>query len=751
MASDFTNSTKQRILPASALAPMSSTTIRDLSSDYWFGPLQPIQPVAPDSYRPRQWGYQPGANIIWQPKGDSPITYETLRALADQWDLLRIIIETQKDRVCQTKFEVRAKPKPGESNKDRKQRNLQDPNVKALNEFFAYPDGFHPFADWLRMWLEDMLVIDAVALYMARDKSKKVATINPLAGDTINRMLTDQGITPPPPSVAYQQVVYGQPVWDFTTDDLLYSMRNERTNRRYGFSPVEQILITISIALRRQQFQLNYYTDGNIPEALCFLPPDMPIDRVKEVQEWFDSILAGDLQNRRRMRFLPGYGAEGQAKPSVIFPKEPLLKDEMDEWLARVACFCIGVSPQPFLKMMNRATAQQAQETSEEEGREPYVAAVLNVLNNIIQNKMGFVEYEFVRPETRELDVLKQAQADGIIVGKIKTINEGREDRGLDPRQEPEADMLGVFTQQGFVPLGVMANQPNGDDDNSPDGKKKPNSKKNDQHPDDKQSAKKLAKRLAARIDLSKASKSAQKSRQRMRKKIAKFFTKTADDIASKLLDLNKSVKKAEQSKVDEALQIAYTIYWEQLAEGLEPDLQSIATEYALSGLTDIAITDADMIQAVNTIACDWASDRAAEMVGMKWVDGELVENPNAVYAISDTTRSELKDIITDAFNKETPITDIAEQIKSAGTFSDARAEMIAHTESVRAMGQGNLAAWKNSGVVESVKVLLSNDHEIEDECDEIAEGGPYSLNDLPEYPFHPRCACVLAVDKVKE
>lgn len=444
-------------LPTSAIAPTGGTgNIRDISSDYWFGPLQPVNPVAPASYRPRQYGYTPGSNLIWQPRGEQGgITPETLVALSKSWDLLRIVIETQLDRLCSRKFEVRAKrSEKDKTTKDYKQRNLSDPNVKALNNFLAYPDGHHPFATWLRMWLEDMIVLDGVSLYLERDQDGKIASVHPLWSGTINRMLTDQGITPPAPYVAYQQVVYGSPACDFTVNDLIYFMRNEKTYQRYGFSPVEQILLTISIAIRRQTFQLDYYTAGNIPEGLCFLPEAVTIDQVKELQGWFDSIMAGDLARRRRIQFMPGYG---DGKPNVVFTKEPPLKDETDEWLAKVACYCIGVSAQPFMKMMNRASAEQAQETSENESQEPWLQSIEAVLNLLIY-KMGFTDYEVVRQQAVELDVLKAAQADNIIIGKIETTNEVRERRGLDPRPEKEADQLGVFSpQNGFIPIAADA------------------------------------------------------------------------------------------------------------------------------------------------------------------------------------------------------------------------------------------------------------------------------------------------------
>ena len=71
-----------------------------------------------------------------------------------------------------------------------------------------------------------------------------------------------------PPATAYQQVLKGMPAVDYTRDELIYLPRNPRTHKIYGYSPVEQIVMTVNIALRRALHQLQFYTEGNIPESL---------------------------------------------------------------------------------------------------------------------------------------------------------------------------------------------------------------------------------------------------------------------------------------------------------------------------------------------------------------------------------------------------------------------------------------------------------------------------------------------------
>lgn len=446
-------------LPSTAVMPTGgSGYIRDISSNYWFSPLQPVKPVAPKDLRPRQWQYQPGANIIWTPgASDTPSAgFELLRLVADNWDLLRIVIETVKDRICAAKWEVRLVQEPGKKIKDTTEASETDKDVLAVKKFLQSPDGVHDWESWLRMWLEDMLVLDAAAIYLERDLKGRIASLRPIDGGTINRALTEQGFTPQGKGdVAYQQVLYGLPAIDLTVDDLVYIMRNPRTWKRYGFGPVEQILVTINIGLSRQKFTLNYYAEGNIPEGLVFLPPTVPPNQVLEVQQWFDSMLAGDLQRRRRINFLPGFGDGKTDRPNIVFPKEPLLKDEMDEWLFKVICYAYGTTPQNMIKQMNRASAQAGAESAEEEGLEPKLDTIAAVINKIIQVHMGFERVEFSYEQRREVDALKQAQIDKIYLdGGVITRNEVRSDIGKDELDFPEMDEPGLLSpQSGFIPV----------------------------------------------------------------------------------------------------------------------------------------------------------------------------------------------------------------------------------------------------------------------------------------------------------
>jgi hypothetical protein len=172
-------------------------------------------------------------------------------------------------------------------------------------------------------------------------------------------------------------------------------------------------------------------------------------------------------------------------------------------------------------------------------------------------------------------------------------------------------------------------------------------------------------------------------------------------------------------------------------------------------GLLELHYNNAKMIARINQIAYDWASDRGAELVGMKYdADGLLIENPNARWVISDTTRKQLRVIVRDAFSQETHMSDLVSRIEAAGSFQDWRADMIARTEVAYAQAHGNMAVWKHTGVVESCQWLLSDDHDDTIGCDcedndgEIVKVGETFPSGDETSPAHPRCMCVVvAVD----
>ncbi|MGH6975881.1 MAG: phage portal protein, partial [Stellaceae bacterium] len=287
----------------------------------------------------------------------------------------------------------------------------------------------HPWPTWLRMVLEDLLVIDAPALYLRRARDGKLCALEPLDGATVKRVIDDWGRTPSPPAPAYQQVLKGLPAVDYTTDELLYLPRNPRVHKVYGFSPVEQVQMTVNIALRRQIWTLQYYTEGNIPEALIGVPDTWTPDQIRQFQGYWDSLHEGNTAQRRHAKFVPG----GVAK-TFIPTREPALKDPFDEWLARIVCYAFSVSPQPFVLQLNRATSEIAQDAALAEGLLPLKNWVKFLCDRVIAREFAASDLEFAWSDDQPSDPEKVAAvAVDYVNAGIKSVNEVRAELGLDP------------------------------------------------------------------------------------------------------------------------------------------------------------------------------------------------------------------------------------------------------------------------------------------------------------------------------
>lgn len=186
---------------------------------------------------------------------------------------------------------------------------------------------------------------------------------------------------------------------------------------------------------------------------------------------------------------------------------------------------------------------------------------------------------------------------------------------------------------------------------------------------------------------------------------------------------------------------------WTFLVNPTKKQLDAVGQPAASDALTDLGVTAPYAFGGASKKVLAYAEDRAAEMVGKKWVSGELVDNPNAEWAITDTTRDTLKDLIKQALKDGTSTASLKAQIQDSAAFSASRAANIADTELTAAFMAANKSGWAASGLDLEKRSLLSDDHDEADECDDNANDGwiDYDTNyssgdDGPAY--HNRCHC---------
>jgi hypothetical protein len=723
------------------------------SKTSFFGPQQPLQPIAQDQAQGRLQDYPFGFNQRITPRGEEAVSFAQMRGLADGYDLLRLVIETRKDQMAKLEWDIRPKDK----------KKKTDDRCQAVKDFFSMPDKEHTWDEWLRMLLEDLFVIDAPTAYPRMTNGGALYAIEPMDGAMIKRVIDDRGRTPLPPDPAYQAIIKGMPAVNYSRDELIYKPRNPRTHKIYGFSPVEQIITTVNIALRRQVSQLQYYTEGSTPDLIMSVPSTWNPDQIRHFKEMWDSMLAGNTGTRRGTMFVP----DG-VKP--INTKEEVLKDQYDEWLARVVCYAFSIEPTAFVKAMNRATAETQREQALTEGLAPNMKWLKGLINYIIVKYFGYTDIEFVWAEEESLDPKEQAEInDRKIRNGSKTINECRAEDGLDAVEGGDEHL--IYTASGAVKLSDVVNPPEEpelpaapapgaipNDDAAAQPGAKPETDEAGKNPEDAtgKGAEKLQKKKTL-TPINRDRKSVVKARKKLCVSIKKFLAgqaqKIADQIGGELGKVAKSgteehaaIAEAHAKRVQEILEDLDFTEWNDIVPGVESVLMVVAKDGAKEGAAQLGVdSDTAILDQANEGAIEYAKARAAEMVGMKYVDGDLVPNPDADWQITEGTREMLRSTVTQALEEGWSNDELSDAIADSYAFSDERADMIARTETANADVQGNFATYRASGIVAGKAWILGPGS-----CDICAENADAGVIDLEDtFPSgddaptaHPNCTC---------
>jgi hypothetical protein len=368
-----------------------------------------------------------------------------------------------------------------------KAREKYTDEINRLRTFWENPDRSNglTFSDWLMTALEEILVIDAWAVWPQRSVGGDLYGLQILDGSTIKPLLDDRGMRPMAPNAAFQQILYGFPRaeftandddptadGEFTSDDLQYMIRNRRTTSAYGFSPTERALPLADIYLRRQQWIRAEYTDGVLPELMFTTDENWGTnpDLLRAYENIFNDDLAGQTQQRKRLRLLPA-----GMTPVQFEAYGEKFKDTLDDYLITSICGHYGVQPAeigfaPKGGLGGAGFEEGRAESAESIGTQPLVNWISKMLTNISYTYLGMPrELEFKLMTSKRLDNESNARKNQIeITSGGKTINERRSELGLPLLDTPQADMpilmagasTFLFSPDGIIDAATASTAP---------------------------------------------------------------------------------------------------------------------------------------------------------------------------------------------------------------------------------------------------------------------------------------------------
>lgn len=358
----------------------------------------------------------------FQKKQDGRVSFQSLRDFSVLYDVARACINVRKDQVSQLKWNII--PIDEEKAYSEQQRD-------ELTAFFKKPAGNgRSFKDFVRIIVEDNLVIDGVALVKERTLDGTLHSLVPVEPETIRLRLDESGMLPEPPETAFEQVIQGEVVQTYTTDELIYEISNPRSNSPYGLSPLESLIINMQSSMKAQMYNLKFFTDGTTPPGFLTAPKGWSADQMKEWQEMFDAQMAGNLGRMNRIKMVP----EG-SQFTALDQKSEMFFKELEIMTLKKTCALFGVTPTQigFTDDVNRATAQSQIDVSRSQSLRPMVNFLEEIFNTVIEQDFGYANLRFAFDTEREDEARMAETFQKLIPIGVVGVDEAREKMNLEP------------------------------------------------------------------------------------------------------------------------------------------------------------------------------------------------------------------------------------------------------------------------------------------------------------------------------
>jgi len=415
-------------------------------------PIRPVPGITPEQ-GPRQYQYEIGYNIGQLPRATEDYSFDELRTLAKTFDAIQLCLQVWYDYI--SKLEMVIEPRPELIDEDMDISEYQA-DIQYYLDFFAFPDKEHDLHEWMQMLVRDQLEIDAVAIFVRKNRAGGVYSLDVVDGATVKPLIDDRGRRPQPPFPAYEQFVYGVPACFLLSDDLLYVKEVNRSDSEYGLSRVEKIILKINMALRKQSKDLARFTDGSIPAGVVEQSMDVQWtqEEVEDFEQGLNDNLAGNDVTRARVKVLPkGFTYKSTDDPDVHI--------DLDTFIINIAAadFGLTLDELAITQSSNRSVGQTQENVVYRRAMQPLMNRYAKLFTMILHKY--FKEIRFIVKwkgfqEEEDFNVKSQAFI-GLTNAGIQSPTQSARALNLPVYNDEEIPPF-VMTKTGPVMLEELAN-----------------------------------------------------------------------------------------------------------------------------------------------------------------------------------------------------------------------------------------------------------------------------------------------------
>lgn len=425
-----------------------------------FSPGQPMPPFYP-AMPPRQQVYNIGVNTTTTPRANSGMSFGVLRQMTRIYDIARACINVRIEELTHLDWDI--VPRQEED------KGKYDDKCREIRQWLQKPDGVMPVDRWIAMAAEDWLSLDALSIYRHYSrKGDKLVALEIVDGSTVKPLLDIRGRIPLPPTPAFEQWMWGIKQGEYNAEQLLYRPYWVRSDSPYGLPPMETLLMNANSDIKLQLGLLYYWTQGNIPEGFGSVPESWSPEQIREFQEYWDAMMAGNEAAKHAVKFVPGGFNFNQFRQATFDDKLPM-------HLLQRTCALYGVSPQElgFVQQINKAQGEMQENVQHRRSLKPSTDFFASIFDEIIAEDFGAPQlaFKFLGVEEQE-DALTKAQIDEIHIrnGVISPDEVRSKDLGLQVDAKRPAGRI-FMTASGPVPIELAYGAPAAETATQPDAK----------------------------------------------------------------------------------------------------------------------------------------------------------------------------------------------------------------------------------------------------------------------------------------
>lgn len=151
-------------------------------------------------------------------------------------------------------------------------------------------DRFHTF---LRKFVRDSLVLDQSCIELVRDRKGRIAEFHAIDGASIRIMVSPDREM----EEGYLQLINARPAVWFTADEMIFAIRNPRTDLKvagYGYAEIEQMLNIVTAYLYAEEYNRRFFISGSIPKGVLWAEgAELSAEMMEGLRRSWTSQLAG--------------------------------------------------------------------------------------------------------------------------------------------------------------------------------------------------------------------------------------------------------------------------------------------------------------------------------------------------------------------------------------------------------------------------------------------------------------------------